>query len=51
MLTTSDDGTGDEWEILTKDMGCLMEDTELERDDAPDYINNNSYYDCVPTPY
>jgi hypothetical protein len=32
-------------------MGCLIEDTKLERDNALDYINNNSCYDCVPTPY
>jgi hypothetical protein len=51
VLTTGDDGTGDEWEILTEDMGCLIEDTKSERDDAPDYINNDGCYDRVPTPY
>ena len=32
-------------------MGCLIEDTKLERDDALDYIDNNGCYDRVPTPY
>jgi Retrotransposon gag protein/Zinc knuckle len=51
VLTTGDDGTGDEWEVLTEDMGCLMEDTESEHDDAQDYIDNDGRYDRVPTPY
>jgi hypothetical protein len=32
-------------------MGCLIEDTKLERDDALDYINNDGCYNYVPTPY
>jgi hypothetical protein len=51
VLTTGDEGTGDEWEVLTEDMGCLMEDTESERDDAQDSIDNDGRYDRVPTPH
>ena len=28
-----------------------MEDTESERDDASDYVDNDGRYDRVPTPY
>jgi hypothetical protein len=51
VLTTSNKGTSNKWEVLTKDIGCLIEDTKLERDDAQDSINNNSCYNCVPTPH
>ena len=51
VLTTGDDGTGEEWEVLTKDMGCLMEDTESEGGYASDYVNSNRRYNRVPTPY
>ena len=32
-------------------MGCLIEDTKSERDNASDYVNRNRRYNCVLTPY
>jgi hypothetical protein len=59
VLTTSDEGTGDEWEVLTDDMGRLMTDDYSGSDD--DYIEYSDEdmsqidvreaYDRAPTPY
>ena len=51
VLTGTNADTSEEWEVLTGDMGCLMEDTELEHDDAHDYINNDDRFDRAPTPH
>jgi hypothetical protein len=42
---------GEEWDILTEDMGCLLEDTELEHDDTHDYIPHEDRFDRAPTPH
>jgi hypothetical protein len=47
VLTTSDAGTGDEWEVLTDDMGCLEMDAESEED----LEEGLRVYDRSPTPY
>ena len=60
MLTTSDEGTGDEWEVLTDDMGRLMEDDysgsdedyiEYSDEDTTKDIDVRRAYDRSPTPY
>lgn len=47
VLTTGDEGTGDEWEVLTDDLGCLEMDTESEEDLEEDH----GVYGRPPTPY
>jgi hypothetical protein len=42
---------GEEWDILTEDMGCLLEDTESEHDDTHDHISNEDRFDRAPTPH
>ena len=60
VLTTSDEGTGDEWEVLTDDMGRLMEDDysgsdedyiEYSDEDTTKDIDVRRAYDRSPTPY
>lgn len=48
MLTTDDNGTSDEWEILTDDIGCLEMDTESDSDDQRGVTEA---YDRAPTPH
>lgn len=50
VLTTGDEGTGDEWEVLTDDMGCLEMDTESEEDSQGD-SDADEQYDRSPTPH
>jgi hypothetical protein len=47
VLATNDNGTSDEWEVLTDDMGCLEMDTESEED----LEEGLKVYDRSPTPY
>jgi hypothetical protein len=51
VLTGTDADASEEWEVLTDDMGCLMEDTESEYDDAQDYIPDEERFDRAPTPH
>jgi hypothetical protein len=60
VLTTGDEGTGDEWEVLTDDMGRLMEDEhsrsdreyiEYSDEDAVEDTPVRGAYNRAPTPY
>ena len=51
VLTIGDGGVSEEWEVLTEDMGRLMEDTESERGSVADCVDNDGRYDRMPTPY
>jgi len=51
VLSHDDVDASEEWEVLTEDMGCLMEDTGSERSNAHDYINNEDRFDRAPTPH
>jgi hypothetical protein len=47
-----DDADASEWEILTEDVGRLMEDKESGSEEDPEeYIDSNERYDRAPTPY